>query len=189
MADRYGIQLNGGIPPGNRGSSSPDGLQLLNMFFMIPGVILCLAALNKYPPLDRRMPWSFMLCLYLLPVAVHMLIWIFKPNLMAGGPWRKMYISACLVLISFSLFLFLNGGMDRSQLSRMSTTIIRKSAYRGRRGTSYNLVVTSWRPGRKLEHFGVGKAVYERAQVGRTATIDVHKGFFGLAWHGPISPE
>jgi hypothetical protein len=170
-------------------SSSGSGLQLLNMFFMIPGLIVCLIALHTYPTLDRRMPWAFMLGVYLLPVAVHMLVWILKPEIMARGPWRTVYISACLVLMMFSLLLFLNGGMDRSQVSRISTTVISKNVYRGRRGTSYNLVVTSWRPGRKFEYFGVGRSAYNRTQVGKTATLDIHKGFFGMAWHGPISPE
>jgi hypothetical protein len=189
LPDRFELQLNDRFSPGYAVSSSGSGLQLLSMFFMMPGLLVCLVALNVYPPLDPRMPWAFMLGVYLLPVVVHVLIWILKPEIMAGGPWRTVYISACLVLVVFSLFLFLNGRMDRSPVDRMSTTIVRKSVYRGRRGTSYNLVVKSWRRGRNLEYFGAGKSAYERAQVGKTATVEIHQGYLGLAWHGPISPE
>ncbi len=189
MADKFELRINNKLSPGYSVSSSGSGLPLLNMFFMMPGIMVCLVALNMYPPLDSRMPWAFMLGVYLLPVAVHLLIWILMPASMAAMPWRKVYISACLVLMIFSLFLFLNGGMDRSQVSRMSTTVVRKSVYRGRRTTSYNLVVTSWRAGKNFEHFGVGKSAYDRAQVGKTATVEMHEGYFGLAWHGPISPE
>jgi hypothetical protein len=189
LPDRFELQLNDRITRGGATYSPGSGLQMLNMLFMMPGVLVCLVALNMYPPLDTRMPWAFMLGVYLLPVAVHLLIWILRPEIMAGGPWRKMYISTCLVLVLFSVLLFLNGGMDRSAVSRVSTTIVRKSAYHGRRGTRYSLVVTSWRPGNNLEYFGVGKSAYERARVGKTATVEIHKGYFGLAWHSPISPE
>jgi hypothetical protein len=189
LPDRFELQLNNRVSQAYSISSSGSGLQLLNMFLMMPGLIVCLEALHMYPPLDQRMPWAFMLSVFLLPVAVHLLIWILKPEIMPGGPWRTVYISACLVLMMFSLFLFLNGGLDRSEVSRISTTVISKSVYRGRRGTSYNLVVKSWRPGRNLEYFGVGESAYDRAQVGKAATLEVHKGYFSLAWHGPISPE
>jgi len=189
LAHRFELRLNNKLSPGYSVSSTGSGLPLLNMFFMMPGIMVCLVALNVYPPLDSRMPWAFMLGVYLLPVAVHLLIWILMPASMAAMPWRKVYISACLVLMIFSLFLFLNGGRDRSQVSRISTTVVRKSAYRGRRGIRYSLVVNSWRPGRNLEYFGVGESAYERARVGKAATIEVHQGYFGLAWHGPISPE
>ncbi|HXH48663.1 MAG TPA: hypothetical protein VNM47_04765 [Terriglobia bacterium] len=189
MPDRFELQLNNRFSPAYSISSSGSGLLMLNMFFMMPGLLVCLVALHMYPPLDPRMPWAFMLGVYLLPVAVHLLTWILMPASMAARPWRKVYISACLVLVMFSAFLFLNGRMDRSQASQVSTTVVRKNVYRGRHGTSYNLVVTSWRPGRNFEYFGVGESAYDRAQVGKTATVEMHKGYFGLAWHGPISPE
>lgn len=190
MSPTYELRLDkrsdsGGRPVG----SLLTGRQILYFLLMMPGVFFCLMAMSIYPPLDSRLPMGVMLSLFLWPVALHVVIWVLKPVSAAAAPWKTVYACASGALVVFCLFLFLNGRLDRSPLNQITTTVIRKSVYRGRRGTSYHLAVTSWRPGKTAEHFGVREDVFDRAVVGRTATIELHPGFFGLPWHGSISPE
>lgn len=186
----FEFQINDRSNPGGRVvASSASGRNILYFLLMMPGVFFCLNAMGIYPPLDSRPPRGLMLSLFLLPVAAHLAFTVLKPASTAAGPWKTLYSSASAALVVFAIALYLNGGLDRSPVNQMTTTVIRKSVYHGRRGTRYYLAVASWRPGKTLEHFGVVKSVYDHAQVGKTAAVEIHQGFFGLAWHGPISPE
>lgn len=53
----------------------------------------------------------------------------------------------------------------------------------------YYLWVTSWRPGRTEEDFNIGSREFDRARIGKTVTVELHSGFFGLPWRGDILAE
>jgi hypothetical protein len=157
---------------------------------MVPGVILSMLAQGLYHPLDARIPMGLMLSLFLVPVALQMLSFLRKRPSQNVGWWRSLYICSSLALLLLALLLFLNGSMDRSPLNRVRTTVIRKAVIRSGKGsTRYNLTASSWQPGRNVENFNVVRSVFDRTVVGRTVTVEVHKGFFGLPWLGSITPE
>jgi hypothetical protein len=102
---------------------------------------------------------------------------------------RKAYVCASLVLATFAALLLLNGWLDKSPPAAVRTTLVQKQVSRGRGGTEYVLIVSSWRPGRSLEDFRVDSRTFARASVGKTVTLELRKGYFGLPWSGNISPQ
>jgi hypothetical protein len=157
---------------------------------MVPGVILSLHAQALYHPLDARVPMGFMLSVFLLPVALQMLSFLRRQPSENVGRWRALYICSGLALVLLAFLLFLNGHLDSSPLDRVRTMVIHKAVISGTKGSiQYNLTVSSWRAGRNLENFNVVRNVFDRAVVGKTVTVELHKGFFGLPWLGSISPE
>lgn len=187
---KYELRLSGNPAQAGGAPRSAWGLrQVFDILLLTPGIILCLLAQNFYPPLDGRASMGWMLGLFLTPVALQVLGAVIKRPAADSQFWPIVYRSSSAALVALALILFLNGGLDHSPASSMTATVVKKSAYHGRRADNYTLVVTSWRPGKGVEYFGVGESVYERARVGLTITVPVHRGAFGLAWHGPITPE
>jgi hypothetical protein len=157
---------------------------------MVPGVILSMVSQIFYHPLDARVPMGLMLSLFLAPVALQMLSFLRRRPSENVGPWGWVYICSSFALLLLALLLFLNGGLDSSPLNRVRTSVIRKAAISGTKGgTRYNLTVSSWRPGTSVENFSVARSVFDRTVVGKTITVELHKGFFGLPWFERILPE
>jgi hypothetical protein len=178
--NRIELQLRTRPDSGVRPPPSAWGVrQALNILLLIPGVFVGLLALGVYPPVDTRVVMGFLLGFFLLPVALQ--IFSLAP--------RAVYVSASAALVLLGLLLLLNGRLDKSPASEVKTTVLRKTVLRGRRGTQYDLAVSSWRPGRTLEHFKVTSREFDRAVVGKIALVELHKGFLGLPWYGEISPE
>jgi len=172
-----------------------------------------------YPPLDLHPLIVLMMCVFFLLVVLQLLSRLRKrlgndgralevpvttvktrrffltrsQNHMAlesSLPWRMFYVAWFAVLMLFVLLLFLNGPLDKSPRSDVRVTVIRKEVDNGGRfGPHYYLVVSSWRPGRSSENLRVGSQVFERAIVGKSVTVELHKGYFGLPWYGSVSPE
>jgi hypothetical protein len=155
---------------------------------MTPGVFVTLHALSVYPPVNGRFPMAVMLCIFLLPVVLMVLSFVLNRPNKNQKTWRILYVSASVALLLLAILLLLNGYLDRSSPNEVRTTVIRKAVIRGR-STQYNLTVSSWTPDRSIENFNVAMNVFERAAVGKTATVELHKGFFGMPWHGMIWPE
>ena len=170
----------------SKGSVTP----VLDVLLLVPGVILSMLAQGVYHPLDAGVPMGLMLSLFLVPVALHMLSFLRKRPSQNVGRWRSLYICSSLALLLLALLLCLNGGMDGSPLNRVRTTVIRKAVIRSGKGSPrYNLTVSSWQPGKDQENLNVGRSLFDRVVVGKTVTVELHKGFFGLPWLGTISPE
>lgn len=176
----------GGAPPtqfATRGAG-----QLLAMLILVPGLLVCMTARMIYPLLDDGPAFGLMVVLFLLPFLIQLTLVLRKQS--NARLLRLAYgLSGCVLMI-FALCLLLNGGMDKSASTLMTTTVIRKSVDTGRHGTQqYHLIVSSWRPGRSSEDLNVGSRVFQRAAVGRNVSIEVHQGFFNLPWSGKIRPE
>jgi hypothetical protein len=130
---------------------------------------------------------AFILCGFALPVMLQLLS-LLGSNEHAEW-WRRMYICSGLLLVIIALLLSLNGRLDNSPLRQVRATVIRKAVVEGRYGNQYDVTVSSWRPARSVENLNVRSDVFERAVVGKTVIIELHKGFFGLPWIGRVSPE
>jgi hypothetical protein len=186
------LEIRLGTPRDSGGKLLPStggGAQVLYILLLIPGVFVSLSAQGAYPPLNSRLTMGVMLGLFLLPVALLMLSWARRPPHQGAGPWRTVFIGAGLALVLWGVALFVNGGLDRAPSPVVRCTILRKTSFATRRGRRYTLTITSWRPGRSQEIFRVGSSVFERAVVGKSVTVDLHPGYFGLGWYGHVSPQ
>jgi len=177
----FGIELQ------LRETSSRSAAQVLYILLMMPGVTACLISFAVYPPVDARLPKGLMFGFFLFPVGLQLLSFVLgRPD--GATFWRTLYVMSSIVLVLLAALVLLNGGLDKSPRNEVKTTVVQKTVLRGRQ-TTYDLVVSSWLPGRSVEHFNVASRVFDRAVVGKTATVKVHAGFFGIAWHEGISPE
>jgi hypothetical protein len=187
---RIELQLSRRSDSGGRMvTSGVDARALLYFLLLIPAGVVSLLPLGIYPPLDTRLPMGSIICAFLLS-AVLQLMGIVQRQPGNNVGWRRR-VSICsgLALPLFGLLLFLNGKLDKSTPNDVSAVVIRKIAPTGYREAQYTLTVSSWRPGRNLEDLNVSSHEFDRAVVGKRVTIELHKGYFGLPWHGNISPE
>jgi hypothetical protein len=143
-----------------------------NFIPLAPGLFGSFFAYSLYPLLDGR---------YLLIGGVFVFF-----LLTAVVPRASVFSGIALALLAVGLLL--NGALDKFPPTGIKTTIIRKAMVTGH-GTHYDVVVSSWRPGRSEEDFEVESGIYRRAAIGRPATVELHQGYFGVPWYGNISPE
>jgi len=186
-----GIQLQLGKRPDvgtGRVHSKPNAKQVLYMLLMTPGLFFTFLSFGAYPPVDMRFFMGVMLCTYVLGSVLLMLSLVRKRQNENPRIWQILYVSSAVGLLMLAILLHLNGGLDRSLKEGVRTTVIRKAVVRGRH-VRYNLTVSSWRPTRSTEDFYVPSYVFDRAVIGKTVTVEVHKGYFDIPWRGKISPE
>jgi hypothetical protein len=176
-------------PGGNFPVSPGDAKQLLYFILLLPGIVLSLIAASAYPLLDARVPLTLILLGFLLPVAFQ--AWTIARSRPGGraGRSRAVYAGSGVALVVLALLLFLNGRLDRSPRREIKAKVVRKIAIAGGQEKQYRLAVTSLRTGKQMEDLSVAAPVYERAVVGKTVTVEVHPGFFGLPWSGSVSPN
>ena len=119
-----------------------------------------------------------------------LLVVVFLFFLLAGLIPRVSVLSG-LALALLAATLLLNGALDRVPPVEVKATVIRKAMVSGdlKRGTHYQLSVSSWRAGRSQEDLEVDSGVFNRTAVGKIVAVEFHKGFLGLPWYGNISTE
>jgi hypothetical protein len=163
----------------------------VNKYFLllVPGLLGNLLGYALYPPLDAGPLLGFGLCVFSLPVLLQLASGLRKRLSENVGRLRTVYAYSSLALMLLALLLLLNGWLDGSPPNAVRSTVIQKTATMRKAGIQYRLTVSSWRPGRSGKEFEVGSRTFNRAVVGKTVTVELHKGFFGLPWSGSISPE
>ena len=174
---------DGSLPPGGQSRKSLDPYSLL----LAPGLLGGIFAYVVYPPLDSGPLVAFGLCVFLLPFALKLSSMVRKRLSEDVDRLRTAYVCASLALLLLSLLVLVNGCQDKSPLSAVRATVIQKIYTRGRGGTSYNVIVSSWRPGRSVEELRVGARTYSNVVVGKAVTVGVRKGAFGLPWYEYVS--
>jgi len=158
-------------------------------FLLAPGLLGGLLAYVIYPPLDAGPLVVLGLCVFALPLVLQ-LFSVVRKRLSEDVRWlRKVYVYSSLALLLLALVPLLNGWLDRSPGSAVRATVIQKAFSRRGSATRHSLTVSSWRPGRSEEELVVGTRSYNNALVGKTITVEVHKGFFGLPWYGDASSK
>jgi hypothetical protein len=175
--------IDGSLPPGGQSGKSLDPYSLL----LAPGLLGGLFAYIVYPPLDAGPLVAFGLCVFVLPFALKVSSMVRERLSEDVGRLRTVYICASFALLLLSLLVLVNGWKDRSPRSAVRATVIQKTSTRRRGTTSYNVIVSSWRPGRNVEELRVGARTYNNAVVGKPVTVGVHKGAFGLPWYEYVS--
>jgi hypothetical protein len=174
----------GGIEPqlGKRANSgwvslapSLNAGRAWNFIPLAPGVFGSFFAGSLYPLLDGR----------------YWLIGVVFGFFVLTGVVPRAAVFSGLALALLAATLLLNGALDKYPSTYVRTTVIRKSMVTGSagRGTHYDVIVSSWRPGRIQEDFEVDSGVFNRTTAGNTVTVELRKGFFGIPWYGNISAE
>jgi hypothetical protein len=181
--------MNEHSPGGIELPSTRNARELRYIFWLVPGFLGSLLAYYLYPPIigDSRFRSLWLVGLFVLALVLPRL-W----NIVRKRPSDDMAFPAACVFSSLAyaliaLLFLLNGGLDRFPPSEVRTTVIRKVATV--KQTKYHVIVSSWRPDKAEEDFTVDPAIFRRTVVGKTVTVELHKGFFGVPWSGNISPE
>jgi len=176
---------HGSLPPGGQSGKSLNPYSLL----LAPGLLGGILAYVVYPPLDAGPLVAFGLCVFLLPFVLKLSSMVRNRLGEDVGRLRTAYVCASFALLLLSLLVLVNGWQDRSPRSAVRATVIQKTYSRGRGGTSYSVIVSSWRPGRSVEELRVGVRTYNNVVVGKPITVGVHKGAFGLPWYEYVSSK
>jgi hypothetical protein len=163
-------------------------MSVLYILLLTPGVGLCLFSFSRYPAVDRRVPMGIMLGTFLFPFVLYLLSLVLNRQSGNLKLWRVVYSLCAAGLVVVSVFWLMNGALDKSPTTQITASLRSKTVIRGR-GRQYHLVLTSWVPGHTEEHFDVTPDVFDRCIVGQNVTLAVHPGFFGVPWHGAISPN
>jgi hypothetical protein len=158
------------------------------LYLLMIGLVGFLLAASSYPPLDLH-PLMFVgLALLLLPLFAHIVVQVRKRLAANVGRLRRMYLCAGAVLVAMAVVLGLNGLADHTPPRLVRTSITGKHTTRGRSRGGHVLTLASWRPGREAEDINVSAAEYRSLEVGEQVVVEVHSGFFRVAWWGRVSP-
>jgi len=176
---------------GTSPSSTKEVKKSLSHYSLLlaPGILGGILAHVVYPPLDEGPIVAVGLSVLLFPLALYLRS-IWRDRLQADArKLRKACVYSGLILSTFALIVLMNGFLDESPRSRVIAVVLGKTSHTSGGSTDYTLTVASWRPRRTSEDLQVSSFDFQRAVVGRTVRIEMHKGFFNLPWSGNISPE
>jgi len=191
-ASGFGLELskepdeNGTSP-----SSTKEVKKSLSHYSLLlaPGILGGILVHVVYPPLDEGPIAAVGFGVLLFPLVLYLRS-IWRNRLQAdAGKLRKACVYSSLILTTLVLVVLVNGFLDKSPRSTVTTVVLGKTRHTSRSGTDYTLTVASWRPRRTSEDFQVSSFDFQRALVGRKVRIELHKGFFNIPWSGNISPE
>jgi hypothetical protein len=177
------------------GESAPISAKILNKqlekysYPLFAGFVGIIIADYAYPPLDENPPMILALCLFLVPILLHIVVSVRRRFLDSFSWLRLVYIYSGSAAIVIATVLGLNGMADFASARNVQTSVTRKYISSGRYSTSYHLVVSSWRPGRSEEKLRVSGATYHATFVGEPVVVEAHRGLFALPWYGRVSPE
>jgi hypothetical protein len=176
---------------GTSPSSTKEVKKSLSHYSLLlaPGILGSILAHVVYPPLDEGPIAAAGFGVLMFPLVLYLRS-TWRNRLQAdAGKLRKTFVYSSLILTTLVLVVLMNGFLDKSPRSTVTAVVLGKTRHNSRGGTDYILTVASWRPRRTSEDFQVSSFDFQRAVVGRTVRIELHKGFFNLPWSGNISPE
>jgi hypothetical protein len=161
----------------------------LNQYSLMlaPGVFCGLVAYIVFPPLAAGPLVAFGVLTLSLPFVLQCVSVLRKRLSDDVDQLRTAYVYSSLALLLIALLPLLNGWLDKSPVDAVRATVLQKSAVRQRSVTTHRLTVSSLRPGHSEEELTVGLHTYNDAFVGKTVTVEMHKGFFGLPWYSGVS--
>ena len=162
----------------------------MHTYTLVAGLGGVLLATYKYPPLDQNLVMISCILVFFAPI-VTLLVFSIRKRLASDFDLLKnVYKWAGVLLVVFAVILILNGALDSQPPTEVRANVIRKSASRGRHGTSYSLTVgPSWRPGKVDERVQVGRTTFSKVQPGQPVAIELHAGTLGLPWYSRVVPR
>jgi len=183
----------GSLPTGGPGSpalSRKDVERILrvSLVLLFVGLFGVLVSCWMYKPLDGSPIYITTLCLFLLPLILYFVSALRKRAATQVYSLRRIFFGSATLLIGLTGLLVANGALDRAPPQRVQSVVLRKYISRGRRSTTYQLDVRSWRSGRSDEHLQVGSRTYSALSEGQRVSIELHPGYAGVPWYGRVAP-
>ena len=141
----------------------------------------------RYPLLDANPILFICLLIFCAPLLTHMVLAIRKRLPASLDLLKTVYKWSGELLVTVAALLLLNGVLDNSPSEEVHGTVVKKSATRGRHGTTYSFTVSpSWRAGRNDESLKVSRSTFASVQTGQSVAVTTHRGALGLPWYGRV---
>jgi|SRR6516164_5895685 len=155
---------------------------------MLTGLFAIIIVCTAYRPLDRSLILIIAMVLVGLPMTWYLVVALRKREAQSVDTLKLLFGCSAILTVAFFGVLLANGAWDRQTPQQMRCTLVRSYDSMGRRSHSYHLLVRSWRPNHNTENLEVGRITYQRARGGSEVLVELHPGFFGIAWYGRVSP-
>jgi hypothetical protein len=164
-----------------------DRLFRWNMIFLLLGLLGLLIACVAYRLLDAGPIYFTGLAVFGLPMGFYFVSLIRKREVQQVQALKQSFRWSAALLIVLVCLLFANGALDHSAANQVQSTVLRKYKTTGRRSVTYHLAVRSWRD-RPSEDLQVGSKIFQRIAEGQRISVELHPGYFGIAWYGRVVP-
>ena len=158
----------------------------LTILFFILGIIFFIIGLIKYKPLDLG-TLLFDSLIYFGIISV-LFLWFSLDSLKGRSYSHYEWISVALISMIGIFFLvsgirlYINGKNDKSEIRKIDTIILKKYYSRSKNGTSYYLILQSWRKDKIYEKIKVSPAVYSKSKTEAPIVIYTKSGYLGYEW-------
>jgi hypothetical protein len=157
-------------------------------YLALAGLVGLLAGAHYYPPLDSERLMMIGVCIFFLPILLHIVSAVRKRLALDVGCLRAVYLTAGCALVLIALGTTANGALDRGEAQTIHPVVIRRSTIRGRYSVTRVAHVKSWRPGRESERLEVNSQTFAHISAGKEMTVTVHPGLLSMPWYDHGSP-
>ena len=145
------------------------------------GALAFLPAMHYYPPLDADGMMIFLGVVAAVELVLAVVLDRRARQAESLEALRRIFRGLLPVPWLLSLLLVLNGRFDTSPPYREVTRVVSKFAMPGVLHTR-RLMVTSWRPGQRIERVPVDEDDFARFRTGDSVEILVQRGLVGIPW-------
>ncbi len=145
------------------------------------GAVAFLSAGHFYPPLDLDAMMIFVGVLFFFSLGLAAWLDFGARRHAEIEAFRRIFRGLVPVPCLLAALLFVNGRFDNAPPRHHVTSVVGKFAMPGSLHIS-RLVVTSWRPGRRLERLPVSREDYARFAFGDQVQVRVQEGLAGIPW-------
>ena len=154
---------------------------ILRTGMFLLGSLAFLAATYRFPPLEIDSMLVFCGAIFFLGLALA--VWVERGALRGGSIEIRKRIFMALVPVPWLLagLLVVNAQLDNSPVHDWETRVVGKFAMSAMVPTR-QLVVISWRDGRRYERVPVSEDEYSQFQVGEKVVVEIRSGLAGIPW-------
>ncbi|MFZ3214500.1 MAG: hypothetical protein WA192_00390 [Candidatus Acidiferrales bacterium] len=174
------------------GSSAAEFLlrrTLLNRtaLFLV-GAIAFIVASGRYPALELDGILIFIGVVFFLTLGLAMIVERRALRHAEVESLKRVYYGLLPLPWLLAALLFANGALDRSPAHQEKARVIGKFAMSGP-VPSRRLIVSSWRPGRRVERIPVDRDDFDRFTSGDIVDIQVKDGLVSIPWVAGVSRD
>lgn len=150
------------------------------------GALAFVVASVRYPPLELDGILIFIGVLFFVTLGIAM--WLERRALRHAEveALKRVYYGLIPIPWLLSALLLANGALDTSPPHVVQTRVVGKFAMRGPVPTR-RIVVTSWRPGDRVERIPVDRGDFDRFTSGEFIGVKVADGLVGIPWVAGVS--
>jgi hypothetical protein len=149
--------------------------------FFVLGALAFVAVAARYPPLELDGVLIFVGVLFF--VTLGLAIWVERRALRHGDveKLKRVYYGLVPLPWILSALLLGNGVMDRGPWQVEQARVVGKFSMSGAL-PSRRLVVTSWRPGHRVERISVDRRDFDLFDRGDVVSVTLGTGLVGIPW-------